>query len=287
MMRARNIVQLLFALLLIGCLAASGCAKRVITKGETDRLETLARKIAQAESAGAMECAPKELAQAKVALEHALHESSESFEKANEALVDAEKAVDALLEKMKGCKQSQPDGKPAATGTDGDTGTPGSTSSTAGSPTKPDKGTTVTDTTPSGPIPSGAANQPPAFRPPNVVIPKSQGDEGSFENIYFDFDESVVREDAKPVLMTVASYLKSNPKYKMIVEGHCDERGTSEYNMALGQRRADATRAYLLSLGIPVSRLTTVSYGKERPLDQGHDDAAWARNRRSVFVLKP
>jgi peptidoglycan-associated lipoprotein len=285
MMKARSIVHLLFFTLLVACLAASGCAKRQITRAEADRLETLAKKIAQAENDGAKDCAPKELAEAKVALEHAQHESSESFEKANEALVEAEKAVDALMEKMKSCKKQAlgPDGKPLAGGESGaqaaaggSAGTPGAGSSQAGA-----AGAAGTP----GAVPSGAANQPAPFRP--APVPAIQKDEGSFENIYFDFDESVIREDAKPILLVVASYLKGNAKYNLIIEGHCDERGTSEYNMALGQRRADATRAYLLNLGLPVSRLTTVSYGKERPLVQGHDEAAWSKNRRAVFVLKP
>lgn len=281
MMKARSVFHLCFALLLASFVLSSGCAKRQLTRVEADRLETLEAKIAQAEAAGALECAPRELARAKVAVEHARHESSESIEDFNTAFAEAEKAVEALLEKMKDCKRAVPGTEP---------GTPAaSPASPDGKPVSP-AGKPPASSTPSAaqsepPVPSGDAVQPAPFRP--APVPSIQKDEGSFENIYFDFDESVVREDAKPILLIVASYLKNNPKFKLIVEGHCDERGTSEYNMALGQRRADATRTYLVNLGIPVSRITTVSYGKERPLLPGHDDEAWSKNRRAVFVLKP
>ncbi|HEY5996329.1 MAG TPA: peptidoglycan-associated lipoprotein Pal [Candidatus Deferrimicrobiaceae bacterium] len=279
MMKSRTIFHLLFALLLAASLASSGCARRQLTRGEADRLETLETKIAQAEAAGAKECAPRELARAKVAVEHARHESAESFELFNEALVEAEKAVEALLEKMKDCRKTPPGVE---------TGKGPSEPPSANEPPPPPPGPATPPAPPANapepPIPSGDASQPAPFRP--APVPVIQKDEGSFENIYFDFDESVIREDAKPILLIVASYLKNNPKYKLVIEGHCDERGTSEYNMALGQRRADATRAYLVNLGISVNRLTTVSYGKERPLLPGHDEEAWARNRRSVFVLQ-
>ncbi len=107
-----------------------------------------------------------------------------------------------------------------------------------------------------------------------------------FADIHFDFDKSFIREDAKPVLATVADYLKKNPGAKVQIEGHCDERGTAEYNMALGARRAESAKKYLLSLGVKGGRLSTVSYGKEKPLDPGHDESAWAKNRRDHFVLK-
>ncbi|HSL91669.1 MAG TPA: peptidoglycan-associated lipoprotein Pal [Candidatus Limnocylindrales bacterium] len=107
-----------------------------------------------------------------------------------------------------------------------------------------------------------------------------------FQDIRFDFDRSAVREDAKPILAAVADYMKKNRGAKLVIEGHCDERGTSEYNMALGDRRAESTRAYLASLGVPASALSTVSFGKEKPLDPGHNEGAWAKNRRAHFVLR-
>ena len=107
-----------------------------------------------------------------------------------------------------------------------------------------------------------------------------------FADIYFDFDKSFIREDAKPALAKVADYLKKNAGAKVQIEGHCDERGTAEYNMALGARRADAAKKYLLSLGVKAGALSTVSFGKEKPLDPGHTEDAWAKNRRDHFLLK-
>jgi peptidoglycan-associated lipoprotein len=107
-----------------------------------------------------------------------------------------------------------------------------------------------------------------------------------FQDIHFDFDKSFIREDAKPVLSAVADFLKKNRGAKLQVEGHCDERGTSEYNMALGDRRAESARAYLVSLGVPASALSAVSFGEEKPLDPGHSEEAWSKNRRAHFVVK-
>ena len=107
-----------------------------------------------------------------------------------------------------------------------------------------------------------------------------------FDDVRFDFDKSEVREDGRKTCQVVADYLKKNPKAKLQIEGHCDERGTAEYNMALGERRATAVMTYLVSLGVPKAALSTVSFGKEKPLDPGHDEGAWAKNRRAHFVLK-
>jgi peptidoglycan-associated lipoprotein len=106
----------------------------------------------------------------------------------------------------------------------------------------------------------------------------------AFEDIHFDFDRYAIRDDAKPTLEKVAAYLRQNRAAKLLIEGHCDERGTSEYNMALGERRAESTRKYLAALGVPESSLSTVSFGKEKPLDPAHDEGAWAKNRRAHFV---
>lgn len=107
-----------------------------------------------------------------------------------------------------------------------------------------------------------------------------------FDDVRFDFDKSFIREDAKPALAKVADYLKKTAGAKVQIEGHCDERGTAEYNMALGARRAESARKYLLSLGVKAASLSTVSYGKEKPLDPGHTEDAWAKNRRDHFLLK-
>ncbi len=107
-----------------------------------------------------------------------------------------------------------------------------------------------------------------------------------FPDIHFDFDQSFIREDARPTLRDVADYLKANPAASILIEGHCDERGTAEYNIALGERRAESTRSYLVSLGVKPGALSTVSFGEEKPLDPGHDETAWAKNRRAHFVRK-
>lgn len=106
-----------------------------------------------------------------------------------------------------------------------------------------------------------------------------------YEEIYFDFDKSDLLEEAQEVLRRKAEYLKDNPDVLVIIEGHCDERGTNEYNLALGDRRASSAKDFLVNLGIAGSRLTCVSYGEERPADPGHNEEAWAKNRRCHFTI--
>ncbi len=103
--------------------------------------------------------------------------------------------------------------------------------------------------------------------------------------IYFDYDKSALKAEAKAQLEKSANWLKKNPKVNCQVEGHCDERGTNEYNLALGERRALAARRYLVSLGINPDRLFTISYGEERASVEGHDESAWKFNRRDEFKI--
>jgi peptidoglycan-associated lipoprotein len=105
------------------------------------------------------------------------------------------------------------------------------------------------------------------------------------EDIHFDFDSASIREDAKPILLKKAEFLKKYPTLAITIEGHCDERGTSEYNLALGERRAHSAWQYLVNLGIAPNRMQMISYGKERPIATGHDEASWAKNRRAHFVI--
>ncbi len=107
------------------------------------------------------------------------------------------------------------------------------------------------------------------------------------KDIYFDFDQSAVREDSKKLLNENIEWLRKNPAAKATIEGHCDERGSSEYNLALGDRRARATRDYLVAAGIQANRINTISFGKERPFVLGHDDSAWKWNRRAHFAVSP
>lgn len=103
--------------------------------------------------------------------------------------------------------------------------------------------------------------------------------------IYFAYDSYSLTSEARASLKSNADWLKANPNGRVQIEGHCDERGTNEYNMALGDRRANAVRGYLTKMGVEKSRIDTISYGEERPSDVGHDEAAWSRNRRAVFVV--
>ncbi|MCD6453950.1 MAG: peptidoglycan-associated lipoprotein Pal [Candidatus Aminicenantes bacterium] len=108
---------------------------------------------------------------------------------------------------------------------------------------------------------------------------------GYLHRIHFDFDKYNIREDQKPVLIRNAQWLKEHPTVKVLIEGHCDERGTEEYNLALGEKRAKAVRDFLISMGISPDRIKIVSYGKSRPLDPRHNEEAWAKNRRAEFVI--
>ena len=108
-----------------------------------------------------------------------------------------------------------------------------------------------------------------------------QGSEGCL----FDYDKADIRADARDALSQTAQFLRSYPQLKVVIEGHCDERGSTEYNLALGDRRAAAAKAFLVSLGIPADRMETVSYGKERPFCTAADEACYQQNRRAHFVM--
>ncbi len=103
------------------------------------------------------------------------------------------------------------------------------------------------------------------------------------EKVYFDFDKYEVKPDFRAPLERDAASIKDHPDAKVVVEGHCDERGTEEYNLALGERRAMSVKTFLVSLGVKDGQLYTISYGEERPVDNGHDEKAWSQNRRVQF----
>lgn len=105
------------------------------------------------------------------------------------------------------------------------------------------------------------------------------------EDIHFDYDSALLTPQAQEILREKASYMKENPGTNVIIEGHCDERGTNEYNLALGEQRAKMTQEFLVALGVSASRIKTVSYGEERPLDRSNTEQAWAKNRRAHFVI--
>jgi len=106
------------------------------------------------------------------------------------------------------------------------------------------------------------------------------------EDVYFEFDSAALLSEAQEVLRRKAAWLRANPGVSVVVEGHCDERGTNEYNLALGDRRTESAKRFLLDLGIVGPRITTISYGEERPVDSGRNEEAWAKNRRAHFVIK-
>jgi peptidoglycan-associated lipoprotein len=152
----------------------------------------------------------------------------------------------------------------------------------------------------------GATTTPPSRPPappepvaePTIVPPEPVRDDaiasGSLDDlnrnsplkpVFFDYDSSDLSPEAQRALDENAATIKKYPSWAVTIEGHCDERGTAEYNLALGERRSIAARAYLVSLGIPADRVRTVSYGKEFPFDPGHDEAAFRKNRRAHFVI--
>lgn len=108
---------------------------------------------------------------------------------------------------------------------------------------------------------------------------------GGLQTVYFNFNESSLTSSTKDSLKNNAEFLKTNPSVDVQVEGHCDERGGHQYNLALGERRAKAVRDYLVAAGVASKRISTISYGKERPVAQGQDESSWSKNRRANFVV--
>jgi peptidoglycan-associated lipoprotein len=146
---------------------------------------------------------------------------------------------------------------------------------------------------PLAPAPAPAPEPTPAPAPPPTAAPvpaKPQPAEftavAAMRDIHFDFDKSEIRPEAARILDANADWLRSNADHIVLIEGHCDERGTNEYNLALGERRARAAMDYLTSKGIAGSRLQIISYGEERPLCTDHNEGCWARNRRDHFLVK-
>ncbi|RJQ70951.1 MAG: peptidoglycan-associated lipoprotein Pal [Desulfobacteraceae bacterium] len=105
------------------------------------------------------------------------------------------------------------------------------------------------------------------------------------ENILFEFDSAALLPESQRVLIEKAAYMRANSDIRVTIEGHCDERGTDAYNLALGERRAEAAKNFLVNLGISAARISTISYGEERPIDPAHNEAAWSKNRRAQFVV--
>ena len=143
-------------------------------------------------------------------------------------------------------------------------------------------------TAPMSPAPSSQAAAPPAVTgsPASRPAPSEFAAVREVEDIHFDFDKYAIRPDDAQILDRSARWLTNSGNDLLLIEGHCDERGTSEYNLALGDRRAKATMNYLVTHGIAARRISTISYGKERPQCTDHNEACWAKNRRAHFLVK-
>jgi len=126
---------------------------------------------------------------------------------------------------------------------------------------------------------------PPAVVPAPQKVEEAVPSDLAFATIYFDYDKSDIKADQRDALNRNAQLMTKYNTVRIRIEGNCDERGSEEYNMALGQRRADAVSGYLVNYGISSSRITTVSYGEMRPMDAGHTEAAWAKNRRGEIII--
>jgi len=154
--------------------------------------------------------------------------------------------------------------------------------------TKPKYAATTPHNEPPPPPPAAAPEAPaPVAQAPTGPVPGSEQDfiVNVGDRAYFDFNEYSVRSDAQALLTAQAAWLQRYPSVQIRIEGNCDERGTREYNMALGARRAESVRGFLVAHGVAPSRINTISYGKERPLDLGHDDSAWAKDRNAHTAL--
>ncbi|MFQ5668946.1 MAG: peptidoglycan-associated lipoprotein Pal [Acidobacteriota bacterium] len=134
--------------------------------------------------------------------------------------------------------------------------------------------------TPPPPPPPPPEAEPEPTPPPRPTLATLNS---QLRAIHYDFDKSAIRADAMPILDANATIMNRYPDLKILVAGHCDERGTIEYNLALGDRRASAARQELVRRGVAARRISTISYGEERPLDPGHNESAWAKNRRAEF----
>ena len=145
-------------------------------------------------------------------------------------------------------------------------------------------GTTSSGGTTSGPT---TATPAPTATPTNRPAPSEFAAVADLKDIHFDFDKYDIRPGDSKTLDGNAGWLKSNPNHLVLIEGHCDERGTNEYNLALGDRRARATKDFLVAQGVRASRITILSYGEERPVCIEHNEGCWAKNRRAHFLVKP
>ena len=162
---------------------------------------------------------------------------------------------------------------------------PAMTAATAPPPVPPAAAAPPTPAPAPAPI-APAPVAPPTAAPAPPAPPKEYRANDALKQIFFAFDKSDIRPGDAKVLDATAAYLKANPSQLVLIEGHCDERGTAEYNLALGERRAKSAMNYLVSNGIEAGRITTISYGKERPVCSERAETCWSRNRNDTFLTK-
>ena len=229
----------------------SGCATTASYRPEIDSMKAA---LAEAKAAGAETLAPEEYARAEACLDILTHEATEfhpfADPNARNYIGKCRAAFQALKDKMAAAREARVPVEPVPP--------------------------------PPAPKPEAAPAPPPAAAAGEAGKEK----ESPLKDAFFDFDKSVIRADAKKSLDENVRWLKANPKATVVIEGHCDERGTREYNLGLGQRRARSAKDYLVAAGIDAKRIKIISYGKERPFAPGHDESAWKWNRRAHFVLQ-
>jgi outer membrane protein OmpA-like peptidoglycan-associated protein len=286
----RNRHLYLFTTFLLAVFLATGCARQ-LTKGDTDQLDGVEAKIAKAEQMGAKECAPRELANAKVELDYARHEASEPWEKAQPFITIADKAADVLLAKTKSCweaKQVKPAPPWVTLSANPDTIEAGkcatlSWSSTSASSASIDQGIGSVDLSGSRQVCPGSTTQytitamgeggtrttsttvtVPEMAP--VPAPKAEVKFILLEDEHFDFDKSTLTKEGEGILERNIQVMKENPGIKVRIAGYASASGTEDYNQKLSERRAKTVQDYLIKEGgIAPGRLTTIGYGETRP----------------------
>ena len=225
----------------------AGCATTASYRPEIDGMKAA---LAEAKAAGAETLAPEEYAHAEACLDWLTHEATEfrpfADPNARNFIGKCRAAFQALKDKMAAAREARIPVEPVSP--------------------------------PQALKPEGAPGRP--------AGEAAREKESPLKDIFFDFDKSSIRADAKKSLDENVRWLQANPKATILIEGHCDERGTREYNLGLGQRRAKSTQDYLVAGGIDAKRVKIISYGKERPFALGHDESAWKWNRRAHFVLQ-
>ena len=233
----------------------AGCATTASYRPDIDSMKA---DLAEAKAAGAEIFAPEEYAHAEACLDVLTHEATEfhpfADPNARNYIGKCRAAFAALKSSLTASRRAKVPVEPVAP--------------------------------PVAPKPEAAPSAPPAAASAARAGEAEKAKESPLKDVFFDFDKSAIRADAKQSLDGNTRWLKANPHATIVIEGHCDERGTREYNLALGQRRAKSVQDHLLAAGISARRMRIISYGKERPFALGHDESAWKWTRRAHFVIQ-